>query len=75
MRIQAIGTGHLFSQLTPLHLILQGAAGALNGASQGLITPFYPLTFEVYFRFFVAQVGYLMMLGGLATGLIDRLSS
>ncbi|HEV51576.1 MAG TPA: MFS transporter, partial [Thermoprotei archaeon] len=52
-----------------------GLTGLINGMSQGLITPFYPLIFEVFFHFTVAQVGYLMTIGGLATGVVDLFSS
>ncbi len=52
-----------------------GLTGLINGMSQGLITPFYPLIFEVFFHFTIAQVGYLMTVGGLATGAVDLFSS
>jgi len=45
--------------------------GVVNGASQGLLTPFYPIIFEHVFGLTVAQVGILMMGGGILTGVSD----
>lgn len=45
-----------------------GITGILNGASQGFVTPFYPIIFEAFFHLSTAQVGYLMTGGGLASG-------
>ncbi|MGC8631718.1 MAG: MFS transporter [Thermoprotei archaeon] len=45
--------------------------GILNGISQGFVTPFYPIIFEHVFHLTVAQLGYLMTVGGLLTGVAD----
>jgi len=42
--------------------------GIINGISQGLVTPFYPIIFEHAFGLTVSQLGYLMTGGGLLTG-------
>ncbi len=45
--------------------------GALNGAAQGLVTPFLPLVFEVLYHASKGAVGNIFFLGGLAAALIS----
>jgi len=49
--------------------------GILNGISQGLVTPFYPIIFEHVFGLTVSQLGYLMTGGGLLTGFANFLTT
>ncbi|MGC9208421.1 MAG: MFS transporter [Nitrososphaeria archaeon] len=43
--------------------------GLLNGFSQGLVTPFFAIIFEVLFDLSKAQIGMLFSMGGYLTGL------
>jgi len=42
--------------------------GLLNGLSMGLITPYYPIIFHIFFHMTTADIGYLFSLGGVLTG-------
>ncbi len=43
--------------------------GIFNGLAMGLITPYYPIIFHVFFHMTEAQVGYLFSAGGVASGI------
>ncbi|MBO3802253.1 MAG: MFS transporter [Thermoproteota archaeon] len=45
------------------------AAGILNGFSQGIVAPFYPIIFNAFFGMSKSQIGYLISLGGILSGI------
>ncbi|MEM4126045.1 MAG: MFS transporter [Conexivisphaerales archaeon] len=45
--------------------------GLFNGLSMGLITPYYPIIFHTFFHMTIANVGFLIFLGGIISGAVD----
>ncbi|MGC9085373.1 MAG: MFS transporter [Thermoproteota archaeon] len=42
--------------------------GILNGFGQGIVTPYYPIIFSTFFGMSKSQIGYLVSLGGILSG-------
>ncbi|MGB9805490.1 MAG: MFS transporter [Thermoproteota archaeon] len=43
--------------------------GILNGFGQGIVTPYYPIIFSTFFGMSKSQIGYLVSLGGILSGI------